>query len=266
MKSLLLKLFASFGYEVSKLGTNAYRETRMYNFDSVIRSYEYIFSKDLGVIPPNEKRIEIMSSLLGTPPSEAYYIVESIAKTASVAGDICEFGVAQGVTSSLIANEIANRKDVKLHLFDSFEGLPKPTEKDKLKDDIFMLGSMDAYTGTMKYAEDLVLARLQALKFPKDRIVVHKGFIEDLIAKQNNFPKKVSFAYIDFDFYEPIKIALEYLDSVSDSGAIFVVDDYDWFSTGVKLSVEEFMNERPGAYELFVPDKVLGHFAVLTKK
>lgn len=236
------------------------------NYEKTIRSYEYLFNKETGNIPKNEKRIEIMKNALGTPPSEAYYIVEGLVRSAKVAGDVCEFGVAQGVTSSLIANEIADRSDVALHLFDSFEGLPKPTEKDKLKDDIFNLGSMDAYTGTMKCAEDLVLGRLQALNFPKNRVVIHKGFIEDLIAEKKNFPKQVSFAYIDFDFYEPIKIALEYLDGVSESGAVFVVDDYDWFSTGVKTAVEEFMQAKGTAYDLFVPDQVLGHFAVLTKK
>ncbi len=63
-------------------------------------------------------------------------------------GDVCEFGVAQGATSALIANEIrGTEKD--LWLFDSFEGLPKPTDHDILIDDIFNLGSIDRYQGTM---------------------------------------------------------------------------------------------------------------------
>lgn len=39
-------------------------------------------------------------------------------------------------------------------------------------------------------------------------------------------PKQVSFAYVDFDFYEPIKVVLAYLHGMTRPGAIFVVDDY----------------------------------------
>jgi hypothetical protein len=125
---------------------------------------------------------------------------------------------------------------------------------------------MDAYTGTMSNPETSVINRLKSIKFPESKVVIHKGFIENLIEKKTNFPTKVCFAYIDFDFYEPIKIGLEYLDTVTDAGAIIVVDDYDFFSTGVKLSVDEFVAAQGGKYEIFVPNKVLGHFAVLTKK
>ena len=81
-------------------------------------------------------------------------------------GDVCEFCVAQGETSALIANEISGCLEKILHLFDSFEGLPKPSDKDKLKDDIFALGNIDKYAGTMKCPEAMVLSRLAAISFP----------------------------------------------------------------------------------------------------
>lgn len=264
MKRLIRQVLSNMGYELISKNhglTETNIATYMSNFDNLCQSYEYVFAD----LPKNDKRVKIMKALLGTPPSEAYYIIDSIHKTAHLNGDICEFGVAQGVTSSLIANEIADRKNTKLHLFDSFEGLPKPTEKDQLKDDIFNLGSMDAYTGTMNSPETLVAARLDSLNFPKERRVMHKGYFENLVGEKKNFPTKVSFAYVDFDFYEPIKIVLEYLDGVTDKGAMIVVDDYDFFSTGVKSAVDEFVDAQAGKYGLFVPNKVLGHFAVLTK-
>ena len=73
-----------------------------------------------------------------------------------MSGDICEFGVAQGTTSALMSNEIKGLKERNLWLFDSFEGLPMPTEKDQLKDDIFSLGSIEAYKGTMACGIDQV--------------------------------------------------------------------------------------------------------------
>ncbi len=121
-------------------------------------------------------------------------------KKGALLGDVCEFGVAQGETSALIANEILHSSKM-LHLFDSFEGLPKPTDKDRLKDDIFSLGKMEAYTGKMSCSEDMVLARLRAIDFPQDRFCIHKGFVEKILMSHNksHLPNRISFAYVDLD-------------------------------------------------------------------
>jgi O-methyltransferase len=239
------------------------------NFVNLSRAYELQLNELRGVkaLDENEIRPKLLARLKGTPPSEAYYIVESLAKTRSIVGDVCEFGVAQGETSALIANEIKDLRKT-LHLFDSFEGLPKPSDKDMLIDDIFSLGSMEAYTGTMSSPETMVKSRLEAVSFPPSRYSIHKGFIEDLILRDRNLPAQVSFAYVDFDFYTPIKIALNYLHDVTSEGSIIIVDDYDHFSTGAKSAVDEFAEEKSSvgnAYEVVIPDKGFGHFAILSK-
>jgi O-methyltransferase len=240
------------------------------NFLSLIDAYEQLFNETIArdhVIPPNERRSKLLIRLQGTTPSEAYYIIKGLVDTAQIEGDVCEFGVAQGETSLLIANEIAASGKV-LHLFDSFEGLPHPTDKDKLKDDIYALGSMEAYTGALSFPKQMVLARMRAINFPEHRYAIHEGYFENLIAEKQNFPTRVAFAYVDFDFYEPIKLALDYLDTVTLPGAVIVVDDYNFFSTGAKTAVDEFcteQNQGSEKYTLFVPDPRFGYFAVLTK-
>ena len=86
-------------------------------------------------------RAELTTRLLGTPPPEAYFLIEAISKTSLIHGDICEFGVARGETSALIANEI-KESNIIFHLFDSFEGLPKPTTKDEEVNPFSILGIM----------------------------------------------------------------------------------------------------------------------------
>ena len=177
------------------------------------------------------------------------------------------FGVAQGETSALIANEMRSR-DAILHLFDSFEGLPMPTERDQLKDDIFALGSMAAYAGAMSCPEEMVRTRLRAISFSPQRFVIHKGFIDQVLREDTTLPSRVSFAYVDFDFYEPIRLALAFLHQTTSPGSIIVVDDYDFFSTGVKTAVDEFVaqeNSGGSHYERIVPDSRYGCFAILTK-
>jgi O-methyltransferase len=234
------------------------------NFKELCNGYEYLFSRQFGMVPKDQLRTDIMQRLKGTGPSEAYFLIHSLDKTKEIDGDICEFGVAQGETSSLIANEISLGSKV-LHLF---EGLPKPTKKDILKNDIFKLGNIEAYEGTMNCPEQMVLNRLKKLNFPEDRYYIHKGFIERLITEKEDFPSKVAFAYLDFDFYEPTKIVLNFLDTVMDKNAIILVDDYDSFSTGAKSAVDEFIAEKNKSeikYEIFIPDKVFGCFALLTR-
>jgi O-methyltransferase len=240
------------------------------NFLSLVGAYEQLFNETIArdhALPSNDRRSKLLIRLQGTTPSEAYYIIKGLYDTAHIVGDVCEFGVAQGETSLLIANEIATSRKV-LHLFDSFEGLPNPTDKDKLKDDIYALGSMEAYAGALSFPKQMVIARLRAINFSPERYVIHEGYFENLIPEKRNFPERVAFAYVDFDFYEPIKLSLDYLDTVTPPGAVIIVDDYNFFSTGAKNAVDEFcaeQNQGNEKYRLFVPDARFGHFAVLTK-
>jgi hypothetical protein len=265
LKKALKKTLAFWGYE---LHPSALQCVSLENFANLAQAYEQLLNAGEKLVEESEVRPRLIARLLGTPPSEAYAIVQAIAKSRDVAGDVCEFGVAQGETSALIAHEILSGNKI-LHLFDSFEGLPAPTEKDQLKDDIFGLGSMEAYAGEMAYPEQSVRDRLQAIAFPPERFVIHKGFIEQVLGNDPRLPEAVSFAYLDFDFYEPIKVTLDFLHRTSSVGSIIIVDDYDYFSTGVKTAVDEFLSERNSAaiqYECFVPESRDDCFAVLTRK
>jgi O-methyltransferase len=266
MKNTIRKILAGFGYEVRRTKGSA---VPFENFANLAQAYEHSLNSREELIQPNQIRPKLLARLMGTPPSEAYFIIQALARCKALQGDVCEFGVAQGETSALIANEIFHSSNKRFHLFDSFLGLPKPSEKDRLKDDMFSLGRMEAYQGTMANPEDMVRSRLKAISFPEERYVIHKGFIEQLIDADRLLPKEVSFAYVDFDFYEPIKIALDFLDSVTPVGSIIIVDDYDFFSTGAKTAVDEFVHERMLSgivYQCDVPNTYYGYFAILTKK
>jgi O-methyltransferase len=268
LKRVINNIFLTLGYHIVRTDCDE-NSSAFQNLKNTLNTYEYLFQKyrNNEIIPANSNRADLTTRLLGTPPSEAYFIIEAISKTSKIHGDICEFGVAQGETSALIANEIRETNKI-LHLFDSFSGLPKPTAKDQLKDDIFGLGSIDKYEGTMSCHEKMVAQRLKDISFDFERYIIHKGFIEKLIHEDRNLPKKVCFAYIDFDFYEPVLIALNFLHNVTSEGGIIIVDDYDFFSTGVKAAVDEFINDKnkiENNYDIEIPEKRFGCFAILYK-
>jgi len=205
-----------------------------------------------------------MVGLLGTGLSEAMWLVAHLHRSLSLDGDVCEFGVAQGATSALLANEIRATPKL-LWLFDSFQGLPRPTPEDVLLDDIYNLGSMEKYAGRMVEDQAQVVGRLREVDFPLSRARIVSGFIEDTI-KLPALPQRVCFAYVDFDLYAPIRTALEFLEPRMSAGGFVIVDDYGHFSAGAQTAVDECVARRPGAWELTMPAAFAGHFAILQRQ
>lgn len=212
-------------------------------------------------LPEQPGRTELLAKLLGTGISEAMYVLGELHAAMGDDGDVCEFGVAQGATSALLANEIRATKK-HLWLYDTFTGLPKPSPQDQLKDDIFGLGSMAKYEGEMRCDAEEVKTRLAQIGFPPDRYSVHAGLVEDTL-QEGRGPARVCFAYVDFDFYAPIAHALAYLDRHLTPNGRIVVDDYDFFSTGAKTAVDEFVQRHDGRYELVMPASFAGKFCLL---
>lgn len=262
MKTILKSIANQFGYKIER---NNNPNPFYFKYKKLIQNYFDLYSVTLFNDSPtiDDKTIELISNLDGTQIGEAIYILNYLNQSLKLEGDICEFGIAQGLTSTLMAYQLkTNNKNI--WLFDSFEGLPKPTEKDTLKDDIYNLGSIEAYQGTMAHKPESVLSKMKSIQFPLDRVKLIPGFIEETIHK-NNLPQKVAFAYVDFDFYEPIKIALHFLDKALSFGGYIVVDDYDFFSTGAKKAVDEFLEESVNSFELILPIQNAGYFCILKK-
>lgn len=87
------------------------------NFENLARNYDNLFGEKYCRFTSNETRISFMKNLLGIQPSEAYYLVRLLHTTKDIERDVREFGVAQGMTSKLITNEIKTSSK-NFHLFD----------------------------------------------------------------------------------------------------------------------------------------------------
>jgi O-methyltransferase len=215
-------------------------------------------------LPAVEQRARLMAELQGTGLSEAMYLLRCLHHSMHLDGDVCEFGVAQGATSALLANEMRGTAK-NLWLFDSFEGLPKPAPQDVLIDDIYGLGAMSEYEGKMAEVPALVLTRLRKIDFPVSRTKMVAGFIESTLQGQH-LPERICFAYVDLDLYAPIKTALRFVDRCLAVDGYVVVDDYGRFSAGAQTAVDEFIAELPGSYTLTLPPPWAGRFAILQKQ
>lgn len=262
LKEFINKLIQPFGLKFIRNYEYEYISNK---YSSLIEEVEIFFTELVFTnFKKKENRTDLIKKLYGTNVSEAFYLAYYLNKSLKLNGDICEFGVANGSTSAFLANEIRNSEKI-LWLFDSFQGLSKPTEKDILINDIFNLGKMDKYHGAMAYPITEVKFRLKDIKFSLSRVKIIKGFIEKTILNRK-LPNHVCFAYIDFDLYEPVLTALTFLNKHLSKGGYIVVDDYNFFSKGVKIAVDEFMKNNGKNYSIFLPYKFAGHFCILQKK
>jgi O-methyltransferase len=50
------------------------------------------------------------------------------------------------------------------------------------------------------------------------------------------------------------------------SGGYIIVDDYGYFSSGAKTAVDEFIADHSNTFDMTIPPKWAGCFAILTKK
>lgn len=269
IKKMILKTLKKRGVSLQKneeLDKMSARSKKSYE---LISELGYLSRSRLTHLPETipETVTDCLTRLIGTSPYEGLSIVDALYETRDIGGSVCELGVAQGATSRMIASVLLLDKNEKdLCIFDSFQGLSQPTEFDTLKDDIYNLGEMSAYGGLMSFGKKNVLTSLNEVAFPESRIQLFEGYIDEVvISEKARLPEKVSFAYVDFDLYAPIIDGLKMLESRISLGGIIIVDDYDYFSTGAKKAVDEFMTVHSDEYSITIPEKSLGHFAVIKR-
>ncbi len=190
-------------------------------------------------------------SLVGPGGLEVTYkLVKDICERAAP-GDIVELGVARGGCAALMASVIFDKRSCiemerKLWLFDSYEGLPDPTEKDfnpetgdGTGDHIRPLPK-GSCLGTLEEVKYLMFRKNN---FPEDRIEFVKGWFENTVPVTKKKIQQIAVLRIDADWYESTKCCLENLYDKVTSGGYIIVDDYQ-SCYGCRRAVDEFIQKR----------------------
>ncbi|MBF0540354.1 MAG: class I SAM-dependent methyltransferase [Nitrospirae bacterium] len=164
----------------------------------------------------------------------------------NIEGDLVECGVWRGGAAGMMSQAQLKfgEKRRQIHLFDSFEGLPKATIDDNVYEQRSLGvrdGELMESTGRMK-ADISYVKRLlfEIIKYPKDYVTFHIGWFQDTVNKAQN--EKIALLRLDGDLYESTKICLEgFWDKVVSKG-IIIIDDYGSFE-GCKKAVDEFIHK-----------------------
>jgi O-methyltransferase len=173
------------------------------------------------------------------------YIVKS-----KIAGDIVECGVWKGGSMMLVAQKLIqlNERNRSLYLFDTFEGMTAPDERDvsaldnrKAKELMDEVGSQQGGNGWCYSSLDEVKSNLAKTNYPAEKLFYVKGKVEDTLP----LPAigKIALLRLDTDWYESTKHELETLYDSLVTGGVLIIDDYGHWS-GSKKAVDEFFEKR----------------------
>lgn len=147
-----------------------------------------------------------------------------------VPGAIVECGCATGGSAALLGMAAAGRRD--FYLFDSFQGLPEPSERDpdRAKAQKFVghcRGTQTQVEGFL--AECGVTATIVA------------GMYADTLPAPE--PRTVAVLHVDCDFHDAVRACLDaFYDRVSPGGRIHI-DDYGHWA-GCKAATDQFLAAR----------------------
>ncbi len=174
-----------------------------------------------------------------------YKSIEYIIKN-NIEGDFVECGVWRGGSSMVIAKTLAkfNVTDRKIYLYDTFEGMSEPTEKDISKDGYTADKMMKAadkndQTSVWCFADlDDVKNNMRKTGYPESNISFIKGKVEDTIPAKSP-GSKIALLRLDTDWYESTLHEMKHLYPKLVSRGVLIIDDYGHWQ-GARQAIDEY--------------------------
>lgn len=159
-------------------------------------------------------------------------------------GHYYECGVAYGGSARLIALILNDKnslthKITELHLFDTFQGLPDPSEFDRNNQ-----GTIYHKKGDIKSDFGASKKHIEQNISNTDFIEYHIGLIPDTFRDLENH--KIAFAHIDVDLYQSYMDCLSFIWPRIVPGGMILFDDvgHDNDCPGARKAVEKFCHEN----------------------
>ena len=191
--------------------------------------------------------IETVQPYTMTSPERLYALISAVDYMIEqkIEGDLVECGVWRGGSMLAAALRLQQKKAAErdLWLFDTYEGMPEPTENDYSK----RSGGAKEKFEELKTAEDAsdwcrasledVQNNIKIANYPVDKIHFIKGKVEDTIPA--NIPEKIALLRLDTDWYASTKHELTHLFPRLVTGGILIIDDYGHWE-GCRKAVDEY--------------------------
>jgi hypothetical protein len=185
-----------------------------------------------------------------TGPDKMYALIQAVRYVTRhrIPGDVVECGVWRGGSMQAVARTLIAAGDTSrdLHLFDTYEGMPPPTDRDLRRSDdrsaeelLAAESPEDSKVWAVATLEDVKDGFSQA-PYPPERVHFVKGRVEDTIPE--HAPERISILRLDTDWYESTRHELEHLYPRLSPGGVLLLDDYGYWE-GAREAVDEFLEE-----------------------
>ncbi|WP_207125963.1 TylF/MycF/NovP-related O-methyltransferase [Actinocatenispora comari] len=193
--------------------------------------------------------IKKVSDRTMTGPEKLYGLISAVryVHRYDVPGAIVECGVWRGGSMQAVARTLDGYGDYSrdLFLFDTFEGMPPPTEEDvRVRDgrsaEQLLAGASETSKVKAIASLDDVQAGFADVPYPKEKVHYVQGMVEDTIPEQA--PDEISILRLDTDWYASTKHEFEHLYHRLSSGGVLIIDDYGWWD-GSRRATEEFLDK-----------------------
>lgn len=175
-----------------------------------------------------------------TKTTNKVIIADMLEETNQVEGDVIECGVHQGHSLAVIAAKLKSMGSKKaIWAFDSFQGLPTPTPKDKIGDSYHIKALQGYYSDT---GVEIVKKRLEVINYQGGSLHLVPGWFHQTL---NVASGPFSMIFLDCDLYESYCVCLNNLwPKLSKNGAV-IFDEYSSLKyPGARKAINEFFAEK----------------------
>jgi O-methyltransferase len=162
-----------------------------------------------------------------------------------VPGAVVECGVWRGGSMHAVARTLDQLGDHSrdLYLYDTFEGMTEPTDKDRRYDGeaasrLLAAADKKSWVWAEASLED-VQAGFETVPYPSERVHFVKGPIEDTVPAE--MPDEIAILRLDTDWYASTAHEFEHLYPRLVSGGVLFIDDYGHWQ-GSRQATDEFLD------------------------
>lgn len=186
-------------------------------------------------------------SMAGLERAYALWSAVRYAVDSGLPGSFVECGVWRGGSSMMAALALLSRgvRDRDLYLFDTFEGMAEPSERDvsafgEEARAIWAEHQRDGRNDWCLADEDDVRRNMDLTGYPRDRVHLVPGRVEDTVP--GGAPGEVAVLRLDTDWYESTAHELRHLYPRLSPGGVLIVDDYGHWQ-GARQAVDEYFGD-----------------------
>jgi hypothetical protein len=167
--------------------------------------------------------------------SAAKYVIQN-----EIPGHFVECGVWKGGSSimAMLALMELGVNDRHFFLFDTYEGMPDPTDEDgKAPHELLERQGREKFSEMNAVGILDVAKHVESFGYPKSKTHLVAGKVEDTIPRKGL--DEVAFLRLDTDWYASTLHELQQLYPILSTGGVLIVDDYGHFS-GARKAVDVY--------------------------